>query len=333
MRIAALGRTRLLYDSIRLLHEHGHQVALIGTCRAAPEYDVKASDFEALAKELSVPFFNDARINAPENIQTLRSAMADIAISVNWLTIVGKDAVNAFPHGILNAHAGDLPRYRGNACPNWALLNGEAQIGVTIHKMAPDELDSGDIVLKEYLSVNRDTRIGEIYDYLGEAVPKLFLRAVNGLESGSITPVEQSRDPQLALRCYPRVPSDSRIDWSRPAEDILRLINASSEPFQGAYTFLNMNRLVIWRASREPFQTPSLYIPGQVAYIDRDGGSVGVAANDGVVVLREVQLEDGGRVRPADIIRSTRARLGMNTEDELYRLHKLLNACLGGSDA
>lgn len=320
MKVAALGRTRFLYDAIKLLHQNGHQIALIGTCKEAPDYDIKAPDFKELSGQLQAPFFNDVKINSPEVINILKNANADIAISVNWPTIIGDAAINIFPYGILNAHAGDLPRYRGNACPNWAILEAEEKIGISIHKMVPNELDCGDIILKEFIPIDRSTRVGEIYDALGEKIPKMFLRAADGLADGSIKP--QAQEKTGTQRCYPRRPSDALIRWENSAESILRLINASSLPFAGAYTYFNMEKLTIWRADTQELECQSLYIPGQVVFSDKKTGYVGIAAKDGVVVLQEIQLENNQKASPCTVIKSSRDRLGMNVEDELYLLKK-----------
>ena len=162
MRIAAFGRTRMLYDTVKLLSENGHEIVLIGTCKEAPEYDITAADFKDLAKNLQVPFFNTSSINSEEVISMLTACNADIAVSFNWLTIVGQSVIDAFPYGVLNAHPGDLPRYRGNACPNWAMLSNDDKVVISIHQMEPDKLDSGAIILKDSFSINKDTRIGEI---------------------------------------------------------------------------------------------------------------------------------------------------------------------------
>jgi len=320
MRIAAFGRTRMLYDTIKLLSQNGHEIVLIGTCKEAPEYDIVSADFEDLSIKLQVPFFNTSAINSEEVISMLYACNADIAVSMNWLTVVGQSVTDAFPYGVLNAHPGDLPKYRGNACPNWAMMSNDEKIVISIHQMEPDKLDSGAIILKDSFSITKDTRIGEIYNFLQKSVPLLFLQAVDGLYNGTIKPQPQNTDN--ILRCYPRIPSDSLISWGKRVESILRLINASSEPFAGAYTYYNMSKLTIWRASIKEFENQSLYVPGQVVYIDKSTGDVEVAAADGIVVLHEVQLDNKGRIPPALIIKSIRTRLGMNIEDEIYKLHQ-----------
>lgn len=310
MRIAALGRTRALWNTINSLVASGHEICLIATCRSAPEYTVKEEDFRDLAMNLGVPFLLTQNLNSPEAIEQLRSAQAEIAISVNWISIIGKEACELLPFGILNAHAGDLPRYRGNAPVAWAILQGEKSIGITIHQMDPHELDAGPIVLKDYFPVSDETYVGEVFEFFDSRVPEMFVEAITGLGAGNIVPQPQPTDPSLSLRCYPRRPEDGLIHWGQPADSIARLVRASAEPFSGAFTFLQSERLIIWRARPQIWPSPSLAVPGQVVWRDTASGEIGVAAGDGVLILQEIEINHG-RSMPATIIKSLRERLGL----------------------
>jgi len=147
MKVIAIGRTDILYNSIKMLTENGHEVPLIVTCEEAPGYTVGTNDFEQLAKKIGASFVKTEHINLNGNVQLIKEANADIAISVNWKNIIGQEVIDCFPHGIINAHSGDLPRYRGNAVTNWAIINGETEIALTLHLMTTD-LDAGPIFSK-----------------------------------------------------------------------------------------------------------------------------------------------------------------------------------------
>lgn len=310
MKLVALGRSSLLFNTIRRLADAGHEFKAIATCRPAPEYPVVESDFERLANELNADFFQTQNINRDEWIDRLSLAGADAAVSVNWISIVGERVCSLFRWGVLNAHAGDLPRYRGNAPVAWAILNGESQAGVTVHQMDPFALDAGPIVVKEFVPLTDETYVGDVFKRLDELIPRLFLKAVDGLDSGVLAPAPQPEDPSLALRCYPRRPEDGLVDWREKAEQIARLVRASAEPFQGAYTEWNGERLTIWRASWQPWPEPSLAVPGQVVYRDKSSGVVGIAASDGIVDIEEIESPKSGRVTPANLIKSLRERVG-----------------------
>lgn len=324
MKVVALGRSQLLYDSIRHLYNQGIEIVMIGTSKQSPEYSVGENDFENLSKDIHAKFINDIHINNNDNINLIKELNAEIAISVNWQGLISEDVINLFPHGILNCHFGDLPRYRGNAVANWALLNDESEVVVTIHKM-DKELDSGDIVLQERVKISSNTTIGEIYSECEKIVPKMFYHSVIGLVNNKLTPIKQDKNPQNALRCYPRKPTDSFIDWSQSSEQIHKLIRASSEPFSGAYTYLDNLRMYILRAHVEEFEVPSLYIPGQVVWKKDNTGEVGIATKDGVLVIERIRIDNEPITVPTEKIKSLRTRLGMIIDNEIYLMKKKIN--------
>lgn len=321
MRVAALGRTQWLYDSIARVAGSGHKVVLIGTSPEAPEYTVKEDDFARLARDLDCAFFTDPVLNRAEYLSLLRDTKADVAISVNWLTRIGKQIIDQFKYGIVNAHAGDLPRYRGNAAPNWAILAGEGKVVVTLHQMA-EELDAGPILLQRELVLTNATQIGGVYRFITANVPEMFVEVLDELERRTLVPRPQPTDPAVSLRCFPRMPRDGEIDWRQSAEHLAKLVRASSEPFGGAYTFLGSVKLVVWQAEADCLPYPHLGVPGQVIERRPDTGEVVALTGDGVLVLKEVETASGGRARPCDVVKSTRARLGLDVAERMADLER-----------
>jgi len=319
MRIAVFGRTAWLYDTVRACLARGHQVVLIGTCPAEPEYTVKEDDFDKLADELGCPFFCDPAINRPRYIQMARESKAQVAISINWLSLLGQEMLRLFPYGVINAHAGDLPRFRGNAAPNWAILMGEPKVVLTLHQMAV-ELDAGPILLQREFPLTSHTYVADVYKFIGANVPEMFVEVLEGFASGSVEARRQPDDPTRSLRCFPRRPSDGAIDWHRPAEELGRLVRASAEPFAGAFSFLNNERIIIWRAHVEPMPSPYLGVPGQVADIRPHAGEVAVITGEGLLVVEEIETLSGGRDQAAEMIKSMRTRFGVDLTQEIARL-------------
>lgn len=308
LRFAVIGRTRILVDAAIACQEGGHVPVGVLTCSPSPEDGVVVRDFEDLAARLGVPFRSDDRIGSPECVQWLRAMGADLAISVNWRSVIPASVLAMYPRGVLNAHAGDLPRYRGNAPLAWAILQGEDQIGLTIHQMN-EQLDAGPIVLKRRVPIGPRTRIGELWQRLGLEFPAMFREALDGLASGAIVPTPQPEDPRSALRVFPRRPEDGRIEWRRSAVEIDRLVRASSEPYPGAFASFEGRRMTIWEAVPEAWPCPFLAVPGQVMARDARDESILVATGDGVLRVLCVSLDGGPRVRPASVVRSLRQRL------------------------
>jgi methionyl-tRNA formyltransferase len=293
MKLAVLGRTHWLLGAARRLRDAGHDIRLVATAEAAPEYRAGVEDFRAFAADSGATFALD---EVPQTD-------AQLAVSVNWPRLIGRDVLDAFPGGVVNAHAGDLPRYRGNAAPNWAIINGEDRIVLTLHLM-DEGLDSGPVLAKTPYPLGPRTTIRDVYSWLDEAIPSSFVEVVRGLGDGTVAPQPQPDDPTLALRVPRRRPEDSELRWQHTAVELDRMVRASSEPFAGAFTTLEGRRLTIWRARPEP------WVDGGVvgSRVDRCG-EVGIATADGVLVLEDVELE-GRRGSPTDVLQEGWQRVG-----------------------
>lgn len=305
MRIAIIGRTEILYDTAQFLRTSGHEIVCILTAKEAPEYTRTAKDFRTLAEAWQISFAQGAKI--AEFTDFLREARADIAVSMNYTSVLPQSVISYFPLGVLNAHGGDLPRYRGNACQAWAILNGETRIGLCIHKMIGGELDSGDIVARDFLTTDHRTKVTRVWQWMTERTPLLMLEAVESLARDPAYVMEhQSKDPKDVLRCYPRRPEDGRIDWSKPAIAVLRLINACSKPYAGAFCEFEGEKMLIWDAELIEGDENFCAVPGQVTAI----GSNFIEVACGVGKLRVFSVEINSLVRtPESVIQSIRKRL------------------------
>lgn len=281
LRIAVIGRTEMLLEAGRAAERDGHVVGLVATCRPSGHERASEEDFGRLAADHGAAFLRYGDFGQTNISEKLASARCDVAISMNWLTLISRTVRDCFEHGVFNAHPGDLPRYKGNACPNWAILRDEPRVSLTIHRME-DALDSGPVAVKRHLDLDDMTTIAEVYDWLRRAVPEAFCALLTNLAQDRLVLHAQDTAPQAALRCYPRRPEDGLINWDRPAEEIDRLVRASGRPFAGAFTFLEgRERLTVWSTRPLLLAEPFLAIPGQIAYID---------AGDPIVACRESYL-------------------------------------------
>ena len=305
MKVAIIGRTEVLYDTALRLRDSGHQIVCVLTAKEAPEYKRTSEDFRALAESFGIPFAQGSKIANYRDF--FQDTKADIGISINYPTVVPQDIIEIFPLGILNAHGGDLPRYRGNACQSWAIINGEKHIGLCIHKMIGGELDNGDIISRDYLEIDHQTKITRVLNWMLEKTPVLMELSVKRLEEDSSYVLEvQSKDPKDALRCYPRRPEDGRICWSNSATDLLRLINASNRPYAGAFCQYKEEKIVIWDAEVVEDQERFCAVPGQVTKVG--DGFFEVACGSGKIRILSIEHRDQ-TIKPSDLIRSIRKRL------------------------
>lgn len=288
MKIGIIGRSEWTFESMRRAEEEGHEITFIITSKEAPEYKYSSEHFKQFAIERDIPFLYEPKITVQKLKPLVKNNHPDICISVNYSGIISQPIIEMFQLGILNAHGGDLPRYRGNACQAWAIINGEDRIGLCIHKMIGGELDSGDIITRDYLPIDRNVKITRVWEWMVQRIPELMIEAINRLVKNPKYVLEcQSKKPNNTLRCYPRKPEDGRIEWGKSAIDVLRLINASNKPYAGAFCTLEGEKLIIWDAELVDDGEIFCAVPGQVTKIEE--GFVEVACGKGKLKLLKVE--------------------------------------------
>lgn len=283
MKVAIIGRTHFLLETAKKLLSKGNQITYIYTYKGEKFYKAKEKDFKNFAKKNKIPFFCDGKINKKYNI--LKKYKSDIALSMNYINVINKEIISLFKYGILNSHPGDLPRYKGNACPNWAILNFEKKIGLTIHAMTED-LDSGPILIKKYMKINSETYIEEVYNWMEYNIPNLFIKSIRMIKNNKFRFKKQKG---LALRVFPRLKIDDKINWNLETKKILALIRSASRPFQGCYTFLHNEKSVrkikirIFRAKKYKPKYNYLAVPGHLCLINNSNPVI--ATLDGMVEI------------------------------------------------
>ena len=322
MKIIAIGRNEIFFDTVSQLGKK-HNVVGIITATASPEYLKKEDDLKTLAKTLHCPFLmtNEEK----EIIKLVKRVKPEVGISINWQSIISDKLINLIPHGILNCHPGALPRYRGNAATNWALLLEEESITFTIHNMVSDKVDEGDIYIQKQMPINDETTIGDVNNYWRSIAPSLFLKVIEDIENGKL---QHKKQNNKGFRCYPRLPIDSKIDWSQSAKYIHALVRSSTKPYSGAYSFMKVKdkieKVYIWKTRIVAKITADIGVPGHIINNNKASGESYVYCGKGIIALQEVQYENGTVFQPGSRWKSIRIRFGIDIEDELRRLQNLL---------
>lgn len=307
MRIAIIGRSEIMFETLELCLKQGHEVPLIITAKETPEYLKTAADFENIAKRIGADFIFTSKLNNDEIIERIKNANCNIALSINFSGIISQNVIDLFEHGVLNAHGGDLPRYRGNACQAWAIINGEEKIGLCIYKMLGGYLDGGKIITRLYLPININSTVTETWNWFYKEIPKSFLHSANILVNEPDFFIEDTLKSSVKpLRCYPRNSDDGKIDWNKSNLEIIRLINASCEPYAGAFCHYKDEKMIIWAAELQNDEEEYVAIAGQIALIRE--GFVDVITGGGKIRINEIEIH-GQRVKPNLIIKSIRDRL------------------------
>lgn len=314
MKVLAIGRSEYLLNALEEIATQ-HEVIAVVTGPATPESLAKEDDFFQFAQRVGASYYFANKIDSGL-LDFCCSLDADVAVSVNWMSVIGASFIDLFPHGVLNVHCGDLPEYRGNAILNWAILRGEQEIVVSAHKMVAGELDVGDIYAQCSFDICPDDDVGSLVGKFGQATPDLFLRALSNLSEGKCLRTLQEVKAREGFRCYPRLPIDGCVDWHSSAVDIDRLIKASARPYPGAFTCVvqegRVHKLRLWKSRVVSGDTNDVGVPGHILRNDLASGETLVLTGKGIIGLQEVQYEGQAPVRPAELFKSIRMRLGLS---------------------
>tara|TARA_B100000242_G_C42961694_1_gene446025 strand:+ start:61 stop:987 length:927 start_codon:yes stop_codon:yes gene_type:complete len=288
VRIGFMGRTNVLFDIItKIKSKKNHKIEFIWTSIDESHYNFSWRKFKSLANLMGCDF-----IYSPQVKENMKLPDVDLIISINFPNMIPSWFFKRFKFGILNVHAGDLPKYRGNACPNWAILNNEKFIGLTIHKI-DEGLDSGPIFCKKYFRLKNCTYINEVYEWIKESTPELLFDAIKKIESG-IKPKVQSGK---VLRTFPRKPEDSRLFFKFGYDWNYRLIRASSKPLNGAFCYLNNNlkkKLIIWEAEpikKRDFKYDFFAINGQIIDTDKLSKSFTISIDNKPLQIKDFNFD------------------------------------------
>ena len=231
---------------LKALKEAGFDIKAVFTHTDAPNENHFYSSVARVSADMELPVYAPEDVNHPLWVERIRELKPDVIFSFYYRDMLSEELLAIAPKGAFNLHGSLLPKYRGRAPINWALLNGESETGVTLHKMVA-KADAGDIVAQEKFAIS-DTDTGlTLHAKAREAAEVLLSKTLPLIEAGSYKAVAQdeSKASYFGRRCA----DDGQIDWNRSAKEINCLIRAVTEPYPGAFTYLGARKMTIWRAS------------------------------------------------------------------------------------
>jgi len=269
-----------------------------------------------LATKLGVPVSQDASMRSVSAL--VESLRPDCVVISSYNRILAPDLLNL--SRFINVHYAPLPKYRGRANVNWAIINGEKAAGISIHRVSPG-LDAGNILFQETIPISDIDTVATLYERLNAIQRRALGDAVKRFLAGD---EGAPQDESQATYCCARLPEDGAIDWSRGTLEIDRLIRALAAPYPGAFTWFEGRRLTIWAAT--PVADGPRFVgrvPGRVVAVSKSEGTVDVLTGDGALRLFEAQYDGVAPAPAASIIKSVKATLGLRTVDLLKRIEQL----------
>lgn len=303
MKIVFMGTPDFARDSLRAIVEAGHEVALVVTNPDKPKgrgMKLVPSDVKKYAIEQNLEVVQPTKVkNNPEFVEQLKNINPDVICVVAYGKIIPKEILDIPRLGCINVHGSLLPKYRGAAPIQWAVLNGDKETGITT--MFMDEgMDTGDMINKEVVQIGDDETTGELWDRLSVIGANLLVKTLSDLENGTYAREKQGDNFTVA----PMIKKEmAKIDWENQTSSEIKNLVRGLNPFMGAFSFLNDKKIKIWKV--EKLAEKSDKEPGTVLISDPKEGLV-IATKDGTISVLEIQGENSKRMSISDYLRGNK---------------------------
>jgi methionyl-tRNA formyltransferase len=289
-RIVFFGYSEVGYECLSLLLERGDNVVALITHEDNPGEKIWFKTPALAAREKGIPVHTPEKVNTPEWIERIAALRPDLILSVYYRNMISS-RILALPRlGAFNIHGSLLPKYRGRAPINWAVLHGEKRVGMTLHRMVKSA-DAGAIVDQEGVEIGSRDTAEQVFRKVLPCARRVLARQIDALLAG--TARETPQDDAQATYFGGRKPEDGRIVWTQTSDQIFNLIRAVTDPYPGAFTDVGASRLMVWWA--EPVVLPGRQNgqPGEILSLV----PLVVATADGALMLTKTEW----RGPPADL--------------------------------
>lgn len=244
-RILFFGYSEVGYQCLDLLIGRGENVIGLITHEDHPNEKIWFKTPAVAAREHDIPVFTPDSVNTPEWRAKIAEMKPDLILSVYYRHMIGQKILDLPPLGAFNMHGSLLPKYRGRAPINWAILHGESYIGMTLHRMVKSA-DAGEIIDQEGVDIDSDDNAEQAFRKVMPCARVVLERQFDALLTGTAKGTPQ--DDSQATYFGGRTPEDGCIDWSKSSLELFNLIRAVTDPYPGAFTDVGEARLMVWWA-------------------------------------------------------------------------------------
>lgn len=301
LRIIFMGTPDFAVPSLKILVENGYKVVAVVTAPDKPKgrgQKVIPSPVKEYALSQDIPILQPTNLKSDEFQEELKSYKANLQIVVAFRML--PEAVWSMPSlGTFNLHASLLPKYRGAAPINWAIINGEKETGITTFFLQ-HEIDTGKILFQEKEPIHPDDTAGSLYERLMNKGAQLVLKTVQAIEEQNYQPKPQQ---DHSATHAPKIFKETcEIDWNQPAEKVQNFVRGLS-PYPAAWMDLKNQHCKIYSVSLKNEEAPHLN-PGEL-YTDKEE-YIAVKAADQLVYIDELQLQGKKRMPVADFLRGNK---------------------------
>lgn len=311
MKVVFMGTPDFAVSTLEAIYEAGHEIVLVVTQPDKPRgrgKEMQFPDVKVWALEHDLPVYQPVKIKEEEAIEYLLGYEADVFVVAAFGQILPKAILDMPRLGCVNVHASLLPKYRGAAPIQWAVINGDKVSGVTTMQMGVG-LDDGDMLLKEEVELAEDETGGSLFDRLAIVGGKLCVETIEGLDAGTVKAIPQNEDEATHVGMIKK--SMGEMDFEKSAVELERLIRGLN-PWPSAFTKLNGKTLKVWKAAVSSYEDMANETgisvsdiegsnPGEIIWTGKD--YIAVKCNGDILLMQEVQLEGKKRMTVADYLR------------------------------
>ena len=297
MRICFMGTPEFALPTLQVLAEK-HEVVAVVSQPDKPKGRGKKLQFtpvKELALSLGLEVLQPEKIKNPDFVETLRRLDADIFIVIAYGQILSEEILNIPKYGCLNIHGSLLPKYRGAAPIQWAIINGENVTGVTIMQMDKG-LDTGDMILKKEMPILADDDSNSLHERMSVIGAEALITALESIENG--TAIFTKQDDNLSTYASMLKKQMGHISWDDTSDKIINLIRGLN-PWPTAYTYMDGETLKIWKAKKSTDDYNGAN--GEIVKVDVKDG-ITVKTGDGAIILTEIQGKSGKRMEATKYI-------------------------------
>lgn len=309
MRVVFMGTPDFSVGTLEALYEAGHEIVGVVSQPDKPKgrgKNLQPTPVKEAALKLGLPVYQPKRVREPEFVQVLKDLNPEVIVVVAFGQLIPKEILELTPYGCINVHASLLPKYRGAAPIQWAVIDGEEESGVTIMRM-DEGIDTGDMISKAVVPLDAEETGGSLFDKLSQTGAKLLVETLPSLEDGTAVFEKQPEESPTAYAGMIKK-SMGNLDFDLPAAELERLIRGLN-PWPSAYTRLDGKTLKIWKAQvREEEQGQETLEPGTVWITEQQ--ELLVKTGKGMLKITELQLEGKKRMETEAFLRGYKVERG-----------------------
>lgn len=306
MKILFMGTPDFAAESLEKLYNSNHEIIGVVTNPDRPKgrgMKLAESPVKEFAVLKNIPVYQPQKVKENEEfLNDIKNMNPDIVCVVAYGKILPKEILEIPKYGCINLHGSILPKYRGSAPIQWAVLNGDKKTGVTTIYMN-EQMDAGDMILTRETEIGEYETTGELWERLSTIGAELLLETVDRIEKGTAPRVPQEGDFTLAPMLNREM---SKIDWNTSAIAIKNLVYGLN-PIIGAYTMYDEKKIKIWKL--EILEELSSKEPGTIIEAD-DKKGLKIATKDNVIFVTEIQGENAKRMPIGDFLRGNKLEVG-----------------------